>query len=57
MSLNPSEKADEDRDRVLRLQCLASAEVHASNPEIDNLELRLTRAKTIYDFVTTNDKE
>ena len=48
---------EEDRDRVLRLQCLASAEVHASNSQVDNLDLRLTRAKTIYDFVTANDEK
>jgi hypothetical protein len=46
-----------DRDRVLRLQCLAAAEVHASNSEVDNLDLQITRAKTIYEFVTTSDKE
>ncbi len=46
---------DQDRDRVLRLQCLASATLRVGDPEVDNLDLRLTRAKTIYDFVTAND--
>ena len=48
---------DQDQDRVLRLQCLAAAEVHASSAEVDNLDLQLTRAGEIYDFVTANDEK
>ncbi len=43
------DQEQEDRERILRLQCLAAVE-----PSIIQ-KARLKRAQEIYDFVTTDD--
>ncbi len=55
MALSRSEA--EDRERILRLQCLAAAELNKADINANNLDDRLKRAQEVYDFVTANDEK